>query len=570
MVLYDAFISYSHARDKPIAVLLQSIVQKLGKPWYRRRSLRLFRDDTSLSATPRLWPSIEQALSQSRYLILLASPEAAFSRWVDKELAYWLSHKGIDRLLIGLTSGELLWEEAVADFIWDKRTPLPPALTGQFPTEPKWVDLRAYRDGASLHDAKFTELCAEFAATIRGIPREDLLSQEVRQQRRALRLAWSATACVVIFAVAAATFAAIAVAQRDRAENTLTAATRSANDLVMKVAVRIRQTTGIPIDLVRDILDRAKDLQDQLIKYNESNSDLRRSQAVALRETSQTLLIQGAAEDALQSALKSLEVMNSLVGVDPANPELQLELSRSYNRIGEALSKLGHHDQALEMFEKSVAIGEKLITTGSDNETERDLAFSYERLGDELFDLDMREEALQAYQNSFVFRERLASSDPDNLLWQADLAISYERIGRTFEGQPDQALEAYRKSLSVWEKLVLIEPLNTTWQRNLAATLDSVGTILVASDRREEAIAAFRKGLKIREKLAVGNPDIPQWKVNIVISLVKLAEANDTPKERYTRALVILRRLAFEKKLTADQIHWLEDIERRIAALDQQ
>jgi hypothetical protein len=48
---YDAFISYGHARDKPIATALQSIVQKLGKPWYRRRALRLFRDDTGLTAT---------------------------------------------------------------------------------------------------------------------------------------------------------------------------------------------------------------------------------------------------------------------------------------------------------------------------------------------------------------------------------------------------------------------------------------------------------------------------------------------------------------------------------------
>src|SRR5438093_12981760 len=90
MALYDAFISYSHAKDKPIAAALQSVVQRLGKPWYRRRALRMFRDDTSLSATPSLWPAIEQALGQSRFLILLASSNAAASRWVNKEIAYWL------------------------------------------------------------------------------------------------------------------------------------------------------------------------------------------------------------------------------------------------------------------------------------------------------------------------------------------------------------------------------------------------------------------------------------------------------------------------------------------------
>ena len=32
-VTCDAFISYSHAKDKPIATALQAVVQKLGKAW---------------------------------------------------------------------------------------------------------------------------------------------------------------------------------------------------------------------------------------------------------------------------------------------------------------------------------------------------------------------------------------------------------------------------------------------------------------------------------------------------------------------------------------------------------
>src|SRR5712691_2146081 len=158
MAIYDAFISYSHAKDKPVAAALQSKVQTLGKPWYRRRALRVFRDDTSLSATPSLWPSIERALGQSRFLILLASPESAASKWVNKEVAHWLDHNGIDTLLIGVTDGELAWDESVGDFAWREGMPLPPVLTGRFASEPKWVDLRTYRDGTDPCHAKFIEL----------------------------------------------------------------------------------------------------------------------------------------------------------------------------------------------------------------------------------------------------------------------------------------------------------------------------------------------------------------------------------------------------------------------------
>jgi hypothetical protein len=227
MVAYDAFISYCHARDTPIAAALQSTAQKLGKPWYRRRALRIYRDATNQAATPALWESIVRALNASRFLILIASPEAAASPWVDKEVAYWLTHKSANTLFIALTDGELNWDNQARDFLQRQGSTLPPALKGQFAAEPKWVDLRAYRSG-DTRDAKFTELAADFAAAIAGVPKEDLLSQEVRQQRRALALAWSAAGLLVLLAAGATwqwrnaiSAETAAVSERDRAQQAL-------------------------------------------------------------------------------------------------------------------------------------------------------------------------------------------------------------------------------------------------------------------------------------------------------------------------------------------------------------
>ena len=64
-MVFDAFMSYSHAADGQLAPALQRGLHKLGKAWYRKRALRVFRDKTSLSANPALWPSIERALSES-------------------------------------------------------------------------------------------------------------------------------------------------------------------------------------------------------------------------------------------------------------------------------------------------------------------------------------------------------------------------------------------------------------------------------------------------------------------------------------------------------------------------
>jgi len=94
---YDCFLSYSHAADSRLASALRAGLHRFAKPWYRVRALRVFRDDSSLSANPHLWNSIEQALRSSRWLVLLASPRAAESAWVGRELATWCAGGGADR-----------------------------------------------------------------------------------------------------------------------------------------------------------------------------------------------------------------------------------------------------------------------------------------------------------------------------------------------------------------------------------------------------------------------------------------------------------------------------------------
>src|ERR671917_827584 len=133
---YDAFISYSHAADGKLAPALQNALQRFAKPWYRLRALHLFRDQTSLSASPGLWPSIEQALQGSRFFLLLASPEAAQSRWVQQEVAWWLEHKSPQTLLIALTDGKIARKPGAKDFDWEATTALPPNLKGVFTENP--------------------------------------------------------------------------------------------------------------------------------------------------------------------------------------------------------------------------------------------------------------------------------------------------------------------------------------------------------------------------------------------------------------------------------------------------
>ena len=562
MASYDAFISYSHAKDKPIAAALQSAVQKLGKPWYRRRALRVFRDDTSLSATPHLWPSIEQALGSSRFFILLASPEAAASSWVNKEVAHWLDHNSIETLLLGVTDGDLAWDQSVGDFTQSGKSPLPPVLARRFVDEPKWVDLRPYRDEADLHNADFTRFAADFASTIHGLPKEDLLSQEVLQQRRALTLAWSAAAALTVLALSTTAAGIAALVQRDRAERTVAAATDTANALVGDVALRLRETVGTPIGVIGEILTRIKKLQDGLIEYNQSNTALQRSRAIARREISQTLRIQGAYAAARETALEALAILEPMLAADRANTELRREVSLTLNRVGEALSGEGQHEKSLDYFNRGRAIRSDLALLSTDVGPQRDLALSYERVGDEQYALGRKDEALQSYQDSFQIRQALASA-ADNPEQQFDLSVSYDRLAK-IAADCKEAIKLHSESLAIRQKLLSLDAKNSDWQGATAASYDEIGNCFLEQGRNDKAIESYRRSLDIREELARQNPDIARWQGFLAVSLYNLGRAGDLPRQRYARAMDLLYSPAVSSRLPANLRALPAELEQRL------
>jgi tetratricopeptide (TPR) repeat protein len=524
---YDAFISYSHGKDKPIAAALQAVVQKLGKPWYRRRALRVFRDDTSLSATPHLWPSIEQALAQSRYFVLLASPEAAVSKWVNKEVTYWLDHNSPATLLIGLTDGELAWDEERGGFVSPTALPLPPALAGRLPSEPKWVDLRGYRDAASPRDSKFLELGADFAAAIRGMPKEDLLSQELRQQRRALTLAYSGVATLAVLMVIAGWQWRVAVEnekravaneqvateqkqiaqqQRDRAERTLATATRTANDMVFSLAQDFRDETGMPVHLTRRILDRARQLQDQLTQSGETSPELKRTEEVAFGQLMLTYLAQGDAKAALEAAERAVAIAEGLVQHDPQNKGWQQDLAITYSRLGDALMASGRRTDAFAAYRKALAVSEAVAAANPDDAgAHRSVAIDHERLGNTFNAEGNRPEALAQYETALRILQRFGERDAE---WQWTLAFAHGNVGNVLlsGARGEEALEQFRQEVDLMRKVVLAMPRDLRAQRSLATAYEGLGRALLALGRTDEALDAQEANLRIAQEVAASDP----------------------------------------------------------------
>lgn len=218
-MLYNAFISYSHAADDRLAPALQSGLHRFARPWYKLRALHVFRDKTNLTVNPHLWSDITRALDQSEWFILLASPQAAASKWVAREVDYWLSRRPAGRLLMVLTEGALQWDATGQVFDSRLSTAAPARLLTAFAEEPLYLDLTWARNEheLSLNHPRFRDAIADIAAALSGQPKDELIGEDVRQHRRTRRIAWSAAAALGVLTLAASIASVIAVRQRDEA-----------------------------------------------------------------------------------------------------------------------------------------------------------------------------------------------------------------------------------------------------------------------------------------------------------------------------------------------------------------
>jgi WD40 repeat protein len=216
--LYHGFISYSHAADGKLAPALQKGLQRFAKPWYRTRALHVFRDETELAANPDLWSSVTDALDASQYLILLASPKAAASHWVDKEAKYWCDNKGadwVDKILIGLTDGEFVWDGRAGRVDSERTDVLPPSLHDAFKAEPLYIDLKWAKntDELGFTNSDWSKAIARLAAPLHGVRPGELAGEEVRQHRRTVRIARTAAVTVLTLLAAALVAGYVAYSQ---------------------------------------------------------------------------------------------------------------------------------------------------------------------------------------------------------------------------------------------------------------------------------------------------------------------------------------------------------------------
>src|SRR5438552_11370268 len=224
---YAAFISYSH-RDRKWAEWLQRAIETYRLP-KGLSSLQIqgstlpalspiFLDRSELPTSSDLAASVRSALEESAFLIVLCSPEAAKSRWVNEEIRYFKSLGRDNRILCLIIAGEpsvsaidpLRPDECFAPAL---RFTVDAAgqVTSEPAPEPLAADVRPGKD-----DRQSASL--RIIAGLLGVSFDRLRRREQprRQRRLATITAASVVACIAFGLVAAAALLARNEADRQR------------------------------------------------------------------------------------------------------------------------------------------------------------------------------------------------------------------------------------------------------------------------------------------------------------------------------------------------------------------
>lgn len=93
---FDAFLSYSR-KDTAFAVRLESALESYRFPkglQSVKRSLNVFRDESDITASDDYHRTIEQHLKGSAKLVVICSPDARKSQYVEDEIRRFIQTRG--------------------------------------------------------------------------------------------------------------------------------------------------------------------------------------------------------------------------------------------------------------------------------------------------------------------------------------------------------------------------------------------------------------------------------------------------------------------------------------------
>lgn len=203
---FDAFISYSR-KDSAFAAALERALESYAPPagiGRERRRLTVFRDEQDLTG-PEYYDAIQRHLAGSRKLVVLCSPSARASDWVDDEIRRFAALHGAEHIVPVLVAG--LPDNVAGDDEAQRAFPRALLELARMPLAVSYLGFDPARDrpGRGVYYGAWYTLLANLLDASRAD-----IEERDRRRRRRTRNSWiGGTAGVVVVLLALTIWALI-------------------------------------------------------------------------------------------------------------------------------------------------------------------------------------------------------------------------------------------------------------------------------------------------------------------------------------------------------------------------
>ena len=371
---YRAFITYAHEDEEKARWLRKKLEGfsvpknlvgqkgKFGK--IPSRLYPIFRDRDELPGSAQLGSIIEQALQDSSHLIVLCSPHAVKSRWVNEEIRLFKQMGKGDRILCLILDGEPMAEDLVHS---KGKECLPLAVRRKIDQDGNLVDEIDEPGAADLRDSGDGEKDAvlKIVAGLLGLGLDEIKQRDIIARQRKLALI---TAFSVLFAfsgIALATYAFFQQQKANQAQATAIEERKGALEELAKQEVVTQfvqslffsldpqNTSGMDTELLKTMLDQGVKRADELSSEPQMEANIR----TLIGKTYRSIRAYDQSQEQLEKAIGLFEgesqirsealtelalVHEALGNYLQAEPMLAVLLERKTKELGE------NHDEVID------------------------------------------------------------------------------------------------------------------------------------------------------------------------------------------------------------------------------
>jgi tetratricopeptide (TPR) repeat protein len=498
---YKAFISYSH-RDRDWSTWLQRALEGYRVPKrlvgskgefgpVPRRLTPVFLDREELSSGSDLSSQVKECLDASESLIVVCSPAAAQSIWVNEEIRYFRSCGRENRIFALIVDGEPQAQNPEEECF-------PSALIQDqdgTSREPLAADARKWADGKLLAKLKII-------SGILGIRLDELRRRDM-QRRHRLWMASAGTAMVI--ALVMTVLAVIAITARNAAENRR----EHAEDLVGYMVGDLRTK----LDEVGR-LDILEGMGSQVSEYlktlnpEELTDESLTQQAQVWRQLGEVSKDQGDLAKALTAFSTSRDILTELYRRNPENAEYVYELGNAEFWVGYVHLDSGEFDNAEIAFATYLEHANRLVELEPGNPEwlmEKSYAHSnLAALNHERNGVDT-EGALANIKVAVGLNRQVLEMEPDNPVYQAELGTALAWLADTQLMVCDlgNALVSRQESVAVAQKQVEGNPGNAKFKEDYAGALTGVANVASEVGLTELAMDNYNQAKEIFGQMSI-------------------------------------------------------------------